>query len=183
MDDINQHALEEISHTGGSISTERILFLIEYYDSDGEPGIPRDRYDRYAEAIEANDRVPYTAEEMRAVIDSRLTDSRTWVPHAFYQIAPNRISLFPARWHDKLDGETDVREHVRYIQSADSGFHGDDGNLHTAGVPKQLLIRAVSVFGGEDPETVKEQLDNHIRNGDLRALPDQNPNADIQLQE
>ena len=184
MVELSEHVLEIVGHKGHSVSTEDLLGHLECYHSHDEPGLTREVLEAYGEAIERDGRVPFTATALLKVIDSRLTDSATCIEGAFYEVAPDRVSGFPVRWHEQLDGETDVREYLRFIQSDASGYRGDAGeDLHAAGVPKSLLRAAVAVLGGQYYGEVDQQINDLRQQGEVAAYPDQHPNADIQLRE
>ena len=100
MVELNEHVLEIVGHKGHSVSTEDLLGHLECYHSHDEPGLTREVLEAYGEAIERDGRVPFTATALLKVIDSRLTDSATCIEGAFYEVAPDRVSGFPVRWHE-----------------------------------------------------------------------------------
>lgn len=181
MVELDRDAVAEIDRRRDSLATREFVSLVERHHPHDRPGISRDVLDAYIEEL-AGASGTISAPQITRWIDERLTDQSTWVDSALYEVHPDRISVFPASWHDRLDGEDDLREYVQFVLGDDSGFREATSQHHPgAGVPRPLLVEAAVVLGGVHRADVLDQLSTRRQAGELDVYPFQNPEAEVRL--
>lgn len=194
MVETSEQVLEEARQRGEKLLTRDFVSLIERHHLN-EQGVSREMLDAYDEAIANDDMVPFEAGEVTSAVENRSVDEETWVDdEALYWIGNDRVSIFPARWHDELSETTDLRAYVDVIGDVIGGSDPDtdepQGGMGTSvgggvgsGVPEQLLLDAASVIGGAERESAKDQLEERRNNGELVQDADQHPEARVYLSE
>lgn len=183
MADLNEFVIEEADKQGDKMLVDDFVNLIERHESSDEPGVEIDRVAAYAEAL--NDRRGHDSvgpEELRSLVEDRLTDSRTWVETgALYELSPGRVSVYPSNWHEELGGETDITRHIEFIEAdiGDANFtHGGPG----PGVPEQLLVDVAAVVGGMEIEEARAEIERLRDEGVVSENVDQHPNPRVRIE-
>ena len=183
MEELDRDAVAEIDRRRDSLATREFVSLVERHHPREEPGVPRDALDAYVEEW-AGASGTISVPQVTGWIDERLTDEATWVDDALYGVGAGHVSVFPAGWHEALDGEDDLREYVRFVLGEESGYRNAAGQHHAgAGVPRALLVEAAVVLGGLHRADVLDQLKSRRRAKELEVHPDQNPEAEVSLPE
>ncbi|WP_158055951.1 hypothetical protein [Halorussus halophilus] len=183
MVELDRDALAEIDRRRDSLATREFVSLVERHHPHDQPGIPRDVLDAYVEEL-AGASGTISTPQITRWIDERLTDEEIWVDDGLYEVEPGHVSVFPRRWHDHLDGETDLREYVRFVLGEESGYREATGQHRSgAGVPRQLLVEAAVVLGGLHRADALDQYRTRRQARELIAYPDQNPEAEVRLPE
>jgi hypothetical protein len=184
--DINERIIAEADDRGGSLLVDEFLTLIEQYHPHDRPGIAWETLEAYTEAMESSD---FGREHGMGgfldTVDDRLIDGDSkYTVDAFYHLDDDRVSLYPAHWHDELADATDLREYVRFLAAIDpDGESGADLGGNGRGVPEQVLLETAGIIGRTDPQAVNEQLEDLRQRGDLVERADQHPNARVRLPE
>lgn len=187
MVDTNQQVIEEARQRGETLTSRKLLLLVEQYHRSGSPGVDRDLLDAYDAAAARDDAIPFKEGQLSEAVSRDLVDDESWAGEdVYYPVGDDRISTFPAEWHDVLGDTTDVRAYVDVIGEAmaDSGTGADSqrGGIGT-GVPEGLVLEAMAVIGGLDQETAKDRLEQRRDDGELVEDADQHPDARIHLAE
>jgi hypothetical protein len=184
MVDTNERILAEAVHRGESMVVDELVALIEQYHPHEQPGVAWETLEAYADALEDTE-LSFDAEEFLDMVNEQLTDpDAAYTTDAFYHLDDDRVSRYPSHWHDKLGGEDDLREHVKFLGALDpEGESGADLGGTGRGVPEQVLLDAASIVGRTDPDTVKNRLEDLRDRGELVEDADQHPNARVRLPE
>lgn len=197
MVETNEQVLEEVRQQGDMLMTRELVSLIERHHSH-EQGVSRETIEAYDEAITNDDTLSFESGEVTSAVENRSVEGETWVDdQSLYSIGDDRVSAFPARWHEKLGETTDLRAYVSLIGDVMEGEgkladpyssdpeddEGASGGGLGSGVPEQLVLDAVSVIGGTERDAVKEQLEERRTNGELVQDADQHPDARVYLSE
>jgi hypothetical protein len=186
MTDINERIVAEADDRGESLLVDEFLALIEQYHPHDRPGIAWETIEAYTEAMEGTDYGhSHDMDGFLDTVDDRLVDGDSeYTTDAFYRLDGDRVSVYPARWHDELGGESDLREYVRFLTTLDvDGESGADLGATGGGVPEHVLVNAAGIVGRTDPETVKSRLEDLRQQGDLVEDADQHPQARVRLPE
>jgi hypothetical protein len=186
MVEVNERVLAEAVHRGDSLVVDELVRLIEQYHPHEQPGVTKETLKAYVRALEDTEQGQrFDADEVVDVVDERLTDADAeYNTDAFYRLDGDRVSAYPLHWHDELGGETDLREHVRFLVQLDpEGESGANLGGVGRGVPEQVLLNAASIVGRTDPDTVKSRLEDLRDRGELVEDADQHPNARVRLSE
>jgi hypothetical protein len=184
--DINERILTEADDRGGSLLADDFVRLVEQYHPHDRPGIAWDTLEAYTEALEGTDfGHTHEMDGFLDAVDEHLVDGDSkYTTDVLYRLDDDRVSVYPAHWHDELGGATDLREYVRFLAAIDpDGESGADLGGSGRGVPEQVLLDAAGIIGRTDPETVKSRLEDLRQQGDLVERADQHPNARIRLPE
>lgn len=187
MVDTNQQVLKEAQRRDDMLTSRELLLMIErYHRSDGR-GIDQELIDAYDDAVGRDEAIPFEEGEFRESVERRLSDEETWVDEdTYYRLGDDRISTFPAEWHETLGDTTDIRAYVDVIGEgmgeSGPGDGAQRGGLGT-GVPEGIVLEAAMVIGGIDQETAQERLEQRRADGDLVEDADQHPDARIHLAE
>jgi len=181
--EINDRTLHELLHHGRYLYPPDVVDIIERFHTAEGPGVPRTLVTEYVAEVlrRLGPRAPYTLQRFERLLDGRVTDLDMWVPHALFDVAPGRVSVYPARWHRELTG---VRDPVRYVDVIRSDFAaarglGPDEPLPP--VPKATLVEAMVVLGGLDQPTAAGLVREARLDGRLIVEPFQNPEAKVWL--
>lgn len=187
MVDTNQQVIEEARQRGDTLTSRELLLLIEQYHRPGGPGVGRELLEAYDAEAARDDVIPYQEGQLLETVERHLGDDESWVDEeTYYPVGDDRVSTFPAAWHDELGDTTDLRAYVDVIGNAMGGSGTDSdsqrGRMGT-GVPEGLLLEAARAVGGLDPETAKSRLEERRDAGELVEDADQHPNARVHLSE
>ncbi|WP_135822865.1 hypothetical protein [Halostella litorea] len=181
MVELSDHVVGEFGHRGDSLLVDEFLSLIERHHPTDGPGVDRSVVEAYAATLDERGVSQLDGDVILERVESKRTDSGTWVDDdAIYDIGDGRVSTFPAAWHDRLGGSTDVVAFVEFLTDREASIgQGGAG----AGVPEELLLDVVAVVGGLDREDAKAKLEELRRSGPLAEDADQHPNARVRLEE
>jgi hypothetical protein len=181
----NGAVVDEIIRAGESMGSRDIVERIERHH-DG-PGVDRETIDAYAAELEARDDYAFDAAEFLAHVDENTTGADWWAGGVFYDIAEGedtRISLFPAAWHERLGGSTDVAEYVAFIRDEDPDYLDDlDLGGPGEGVPEAAVVEVLGLVGGLNRPDATTAVHEARDRGDIVEDADQSPEADIYLAE
>ena len=178
MVDLNDRIIRAAADQGNTLLVDDLVRLVEqYHDHDGS-GVSRETLDAYARRL-GDERDDFEADGFLGAVDDRLTDGG-YTTDAFYRVGDDRISAYPAQWHDDLGGETDLKEYVRYLSDRDPESGAELGGAGR-GVPEHELLDIVGVLGGTDPDAAKAQLESLRDDGELVEDADQHPNARVRF--
>lgn len=181
MVELDEAVIDEADRRGEALHVADLVALVELRHDDGRPGVDRDVLAAYADELSARADFSFDADEFRATVDDRLTDAETWAGRdVLYEVEPGRVSRYPARWHERLDGSTDVREYVEFLETADPEFVDEFAGTGR-GVPEDVLLDVVSVLGGVAREEARAALKEARDRGDVVEGADQHPNAEVYL--
>ncbi len=187
MADTNRQVIEEARQRGETLTSRELLLLIERYHHPEGPGVDEELLRAYDAEAAGDDIVPFKEGQLVEAVDRRLADEEEWVDEeTYYPVGDDRISAFPASWHDTLGDTTDLRAYVDVIGDA---LVGDDTDADSrrggvgTGVPEGLLLEAAAAIGGLDEETAKSRLEERRDEGSLVEDADQHPNARVHLSE
>ncbi|EMA49471.1 hypothetical protein [Halococcus thailandensis] len=182
--EINERIVAEADDRGESLLVDEFLRLIEQYHTHERPGIAWATLEAYTEAMAGTDHGhSHDMEGVLDAIDDRLTDGE-YRTDAVYRVGDDRVSAYPASWHDELGGEIDLREYVRFLTNLDlDDENGAELGANGGGVPEQLLLEVASIVGRADPEAVKSRLEDLRERHELVEDADQHPNARVRLPE
>lgn len=183
----NEQVIADARQRGETLTSRELLLLIERRHRTEGPGIDRTTLDAYGERVGRDDIIPLEKHQFTDAVDDNSTDSETWEGSGrYYALDENRVSAFPARWHEVLDGEDDLRVYVDVIETtiAESETTTDSyrGGIG-AGVPEQLLLNTAAAISTMDRNSVKEQLERRRDDGELIEDADQHPDARVYLPE
>lgn len=182
MTEVRDAVIDEVTHRSRNLSTPESVELIERHHRNELPGIDRGTLAAYAEALADEPNFEFDPDEFETRVDERLVGGETWVDdEALYDLGNDRISAYPRAWHDRLGGETDVREYVAYLQSDASGFAESDP-YDEQGVPESTLLDVVPVVGRTDRDAVKAQIEDRRAAGEISQGADQHPNVRVRLE-
>lgn len=183
----NERVLEEARHRGDALLVGELVALIERYHTDERRGVTRETLAAYEEAIAEEGVVPYDSGDVRSEVEERLVASETWEDaDAFYEVGDGHVSVFPARLHDRLEGETDLREYVRVLEesTADDAASSETGHGGVGtGVPEGILLDAAAIISDVDRGEAKDRLERLRDEGELVQDADQHPDARVYLGE
>ncbi|WP_327050828.1 hypothetical protein [Halomicrococcus gelatinilyticus] len=182
MTETDERVLDGINQT---LRLDGLVVLVERFHSHTQPGVPRETIDRYADPFSTSVGGGPDVDAFHEEVESRLTDSRTWSGgDSLYRLDPGRISRYPAEWHDRLGGTTDVRKYVDFIQEEVPEFKDDVGQGGSGpGVPEQPLLDAIAVVGRTDRDEVKAELADLRDRGEIAEDADQHPNPGVVLRD
>jgi len=182
MTDVRDAVIEEVTHRSRNLLPTELVALIERHHHGDSPGIERETLTTYARALADEPNFAVDPEGIDQVVEDRLVDTETWAgDDALYVLGDDRISAYPRAWHDRLGGETDVREYVTYLESDASGF-ADSDPYDGSGIPESTLLDVVPVVGRTDRDAVKAQIEDRRAAGEISQGADQHPDARVNLE-
>ena len=174
MTDLDDRVLSEATERG-TLRAEDLVALCERYDGDDGPGVPRKTLLAYArELADAEERVALDTRSERlndqeeyAITDGLLIqeleahladEERGAAENGVFNLdgADDRVSAYPAPWHEAIGGETDIRAVLRFLEEAEP-FRQDEES-GAGKVSTERVIAVASAVGGLDPETARERL-------------------------
>lgn len=180
MTDLDERVLNEARQQGSNLLTEELLALIERHHPHETPGVTRETVGRYADALADTQAYEFDPTAFDDELTKRLTDAETWQGRtALYALDDDRVSVYPARWHDRLGGSTDVREFVRFLLEREAFLADLDSGGAGHGIPEDTLLDVVAVVGRIDREDAKATLERHRAEGELVEDADQHPDARV----
>lgn len=180
MVELDKAALDEAEHRGDYLLPKELLTFIEEYDDTVDRGIPIERLEAYADALEERGVQDVNADKMDQLVEQDLTDSEFWNgPDAIYQLEDG-VSAFPPHWHDELTGEDDLMDYV-YLISGDIASKGEPTGTGASGegVPQDLLLDVASAVGPYSRDGAREELQRLRKEGKLEERADQHPQARV----
>lgn len=180
MTDTRETVLDEATQRSRNLLVSELVALIERHHTESR-GVERETLAAYGEALAEEPNFAFDVGAFSEAVDERLVDSETWTgDDALYDLGDDRISAYPRDWHERLGGETDVREYVEYLESDESGFEESDP-YDDAGIQESTLLDIVPVVGRTDRDAVKAQIEDRRAAGEIAEGPDQHPDARVQL--
>lgn len=183
MSEVDESVLAEITDHSQNVLFRELLLMIERAHPETS-GIARETLDAYARELGAATAVPFTPQELLDTIDDRLVEIETWVDTETLYRLDDRISAYPARWHDVLGGTVDIPAYIRFIEDEVDGNETDLTRAQPGdGIHEQDLLDLVAVIGRTDRETVKSRLEHLRDRGDIAEGADQHPDAHVYLRE
>ena len=183
MVDTNQQAVDEIVHEGDALGTRELLDILERYHDD-RPGVPREATDAYAAELNERENSSFDTEAFESAVADRLTDSDSWVDDSdrLYELDGDRISQYPATWHDRLAGERDPAAYLRFFEAeAPSVLGNAPGGRQRA--DEDQLIDVMSVVGQMSRESAKATIESARDEDRIMEDADQHPKAGVYLAE
>lgn len=184
MVEVHDAVVDEAAHEGSAMTVDDLVSLVERHHDD-RPGVSREALAAYAERLASRGDVEFDADAFLAEVDDRTTDAGTWTDgDVFYPVASDRISRFPARWHENLGGSTDVAAYLRYVRDEAPAFASAVGRSDQAeALPESELLDVVSTVGRVDRDEAKEAIEAARDRGDVVEGADQHPGASVFLAE
>ncbi|WP_440010524.1 hypothetical protein [Halomicrococcus sp. SG-WS-1] len=173
MVELHDEVIAKANDRGEMMSAADFLRFIEEYHHEGGPGVPRELVEAYAERLADQERASFDADALVGSVDERLTDDETWTKDALYAVGADRISTCPLRWHEELQGTTDLSEFVAVMQK------GVDMPDRAPGVRREQVLDAATVIAGIDRETARERLQAQRRDGNVASKAGQSRNANV----
>lgn len=189
MEDLNEHVLDQAAGQE-LLRVEDLIVLVERHDRDDGRGVPVDRLRAYVEEI---DRLggSLAPANLDAALEERTTDSETWVGQGtIYRTGDDRVSTYPANWHERLAGETDLAEHLRVVLNdvlANDAFENSEEAFQQGGprrgVPEGVLIDVASTIGGLSGDEANAQLTELRKRDVVSESADQHPHSRVRFLE
>ncbi|MFB6164118.1 MAG: hypothetical protein ABEJ31_03070 [Haloarculaceae archaeon] len=181
MPQLSDEAIEEAVHRGDTSSAVELLGLFERHHADGRAGITTDVLAEYAARLEARDDYVFDADEFVAEIEALTTDAERWVePEAVYAVEADRVSRYPARWHERL-ADADLQTIVAFLTNEAAGYLDDVSNSGR-GVPEHELAQVVSVLWGTDVTEAQAAIEDAQSDDDLLAEQEANRDPEVYLE-
>lgn len=182
MTELDDSVIDEAVHEGESMLLEELFDLIER-SHDGEAGVDREVVVAYVRELESRGGYAFDADGFLDEIDERLTDSEEWAgAERYYELPGDRLSQYPARWHDRLGGSTDAAAYVRFLgEEAPEFVESMDRGGAGPGVPEDTLISLISIVGRVDHGAARAAIEEARERGDLVEDADQHPQAGVYL--
>jgi hypothetical protein len=184
MVELSDRVVEEAAREGEALLLAELVSRAERAHPE-RPGIDRDRLGTYAEALAERREVALDPDAFREELADRVTDDGTWTDReAIYDPGDDRLSRYPARWHEELGGSTDVTDYLAVLRGRDLAFVVDrEGAEAGPGVQERELVDVVAVVGRVDRETARAALQEAREAGDVVEDADQHPEAGVYLPE
>jgi hypothetical protein len=181
---VDDAVLEAAVHEGESMSASDLLDRIERYHDDESPGVSRDAIAAYARELASRRDFVFDADAFLEDSIASTTDSDSWegFDH-LYRLDGDRVSKYPARWHDRLGGSDAAAEFVALLEEV-PGFVEDDPHSGSgSGISEDVLLDVMMVVGRVDREGAKTALEEARNRGAVTEDNDQHPQADVYLRE
>lgn len=180
MAELDQNALDAAEHRGQYILPRELLKFVERHDETVEGGVPLERLEEYAAALDERGVQSMDPDSLDELIEKNLTDEESWVgPDAVYRVGDG-FSAFPARWHDELAGEDDL---VTYVDDISGDLASEEKHTATGGagtgVPEKLLLDTVSALGPFSRDGAKSELERLRNEGALEERTSQHPESRV----
>ncbi|MDS0282175.1 hypothetical protein [Haloarcula onubensis] len=183
MVNTDQEAVDEIVHEGDALGSRELLDILERHH-DEQPGVSREAIDAYARELAEREDSSFDVDTFEETIAERLTESDSWVDDTgrLYELGDDRISQYPATWHDRLGGERDPAAYIRFFEAeAPSVLNNAAGGRK--GVNEDQLIDVMTVVGGLSRRSAKAAIESGRDDGRLVEDADQHPKAGVYLAE
>lgn len=179
MTRLDDAVIEEVHERGERLLADELVELVEKHHRDDQPGVSRALVDDYVDELEESS--TFDAEALRVQLEEHLTDDRSYVDsNAVYELGDDRVSSYPASWHERLDADASLVD-VVYVMTHSSGDTPDSAS--SSGVAKYDLYTAAQIFMGVSRDEAREQLTELRDEGVLLADADQHPRAGVTLTE
>jgi hypothetical protein len=182
MEAIDESVIDEAIHQGSTMSRRDLFGLIERSQNQ-QAGVDREVVVAYARELESKEEYAFDADRFLDVVDEKRTAETEWarIDH-YYELPGDRLSQYPARWHDELGGSTDATAYVRFITEEVPTFVEELGRGGVgAGIPEDTLIKILATIGKVDRTTAQAAIENARETGDLTEDADQHPQAGVYL--
>jgi hypothetical protein len=177
----DERVLEEATARRRKLRPGELIELVERHGSRDRPGVARDVIETHAAALDERLRGQFDAETVRDAIDERLTESETWVDENALYAVGDRVSVYPARWHETLGGSTDLPAYVEFLREATAFREDVDSGGRGRGIPEDTLLDAISVIGRVERRAAKARLDELRKEGVVAEDADQHPESRVRL--
>jgi hypothetical protein len=183
MTEVEDVVIETVIDRSRNLLLTELVGLIEREHRTESPGIARGTLGTYADVLADQPNLQFDPEQFANAIEDARIGTRTWVDDdALYDLGDDRLSVYPQAWHDRLGGETDVREYIEYLQSDESGFaDGTPRGGRGDGIDQPTLVDVVSMLGDVDRNAVQAQIEDRRAEGQLQKSADQHPEARVEL--
>jgi hypothetical protein len=184
MAELSDDVIEEAAHEGETLLIEDLVSFAERAH-DAEPGVEHDRLTDYAEALSERRDTSFDIAAFEKELAERRTDAETWAGDgSLYEVGEDRLSCYPARWHEELGGSTDVADYIAFLETESPAFIIERGTGEVGpGIPEQKLVEIVTVVGRVDREAARAALKRARDDGEVVEDADQHPQAGVYLQE
>lgn len=159
--------------------TRDLVDIVERYHDD-RPGVSFEALEAYARELDAQRDVAHDVETFLERVEERLTDADSWAGEVFYELGDDRLSQYPASWHEALGGSTDPVEYLEYFREDAEAFL-DDHRGSKPGVQKDTLLRIMRVIGETDMQTAASELEAARDEGRIEESADQHPQTGVFL--
>lgn len=180
--DLSETVLDEIAGHRETVLVGDVVAFVEQYDEAyaDETGVPVDRLVAYVEELARNG-YAFDPDGVREGLDEKAVDSDSFAgTDKVYWVGEDRVSTFPPRWHEELDGETDIARYVEVmfddIGDTESAFdHGGAGR----GIPVPDLVNVVVAMSDMTREQVSTEISHLHSEGALVETTSQHPEARV----
>jgi len=181
MVDTDQRVVDEIIHEGEALGTRELIDILERYHDD-EPGISEAAIDAYTRELQAREDSSFDDEAFREVLADRRTDADSLVTDGthLYELDGDRISQYPATWHDELGGERDPTAYLRFFEERVPSML-IQGREDRQGLNEDTLIDVMTVVGEMDRESARAAIESARDDGRVVEDADQHPKAGVYL--
>lgn len=189
MTELNERVLDRAA-SKELLRVEGLIALVERHDGDVDdgPGVPVERLRAYVEEI-AREGGSLTPDNLDAALEKRSTDAETWAgQNLIYEVDDDRVSTYPVEWYERLEGVSDVEEHLRVIVDdivENDRFEDSEGAFDQGGpgkgVPAGFLLDVASSIGDLSREEADAQLTELRKNDVVSEAADQYPTARVRL--
>lgn len=169
--DLDDHTVDELQHRGTSLLPREFVVLVERGHDDDRPGVAPETLSAYAAAMDEGQRDRFEEGDLLDAVAAEAADADDWQgDKTVYRVGDDRVSAYPRDWHDRLDGETDLRAFVDVMEDAQFSEGGQG-----PGVPEAHLLDAAAALGGLDREEAQADLQRLRNEGELVEGADQHP--------
>lgn len=175
MGDPNEHVVEELESHSETLGLDDFVRIVEKHHRTDGPGVERELLADYVEQV-------YFDVDLSAVED-RLTDSEEWTAgDQLYAVGENRISAYPASWHESISDSGDVRKVIEVIQSSVTEPEGDAREAVTdEGVPEEKVLRVAETVAGMTREDARAGIEELRKDGEIEEFASQHRNPRLRL--
>lgn len=179
--ELNEDLVDEIAHRGPATARRTVLIIERGHRH--EPGVERGTLDDYVDALVDRGEFEFDADGFYAELDDALVDDEEWVAEdRLYRIDDDRISRYPARWHEELGGSDDLVAFVSFLN--DTGFAETVGQSGASGgLDEEALLDVVAAVGRTSVDDAKGRLETLRQEGVVVEDADQHPHAGVYLAE
>lgn len=173
--------VDEIVHRAPATARRTVLLVERGHRT--EPGVDRETLDGYVDALTGRRDFEFDPEGFHAELEDALVDDEEWVAEdRLYRIGEDRISRYPARFHEELGGSDDVAAFVDFLQ--DTEFAGTVGSSGAGGgIDEEALLDVVAAVGQVPMDDAKARLETLRDEGVVVEDADQHPHAGVYLAE
>ena len=177
--ELREAVVDEVVHRGPA-SVRRTVLLVERGHRTG-PGVDRATLDDYVDAFAARENFEFDPEWFYDELEAALVDDETWVAEdSLYRLDDDRISRYPARWHEELGGSDDVAAFLDFLQ--DTPFADSVGQSGAGGgIDEQALLDVVAAVGRVPKDDAKARFESLREEGVVVEDADQHPHSGVYL--